>query len=196
MNISRILPAAALATAMAGAAMAADTYKTDPGHTEVRFGWSHAGVSMQHGEFTAIDGILVLDQENLEASTLTATIQAASISTGVEALDKHVKTADFLDVETFPQITFESTSVNRTGDKTADISGNLTLHGVTKPVVLQAALTHLGAHPVGQFFDYYKGDWAAFSARAEIDATEFGVGPAMPVGKVFIEIHTELKAAE
>ena len=71
----------------------------------------------------------VLDPENVEASTVTAVIDATSISTGVEALDKHIKTADFLEVETYPEITFEALEVVSTGDKTADITGNLTLHG-------------------------------------------------------------------
>ncbi|MEK0165644.1 YceI family protein [Phaeobacter sp. A36a-5a] len=180
---------------MTGAAAAA-TYKTDPGHTEVRVGWNHAGVSMQHGEFTAVSGTLELDPANPETASVTAAIATDSFFSGVEALDQHAKSPDFLDAGTYPEITFTSTGVKLTGEDTAEITGDLTLHGVTKPVVLEARLTHLGAHPVGQFFDYYKGDWVAFSASGTIDPTDFGVGSSIPLGQLTIEIDTELKAAE
>lgn len=195
MTLPQTLSAVVFAAVLAGPVMAADTYKTDAGHTEVRFSWSHAGVSTQHGEFDKAEGTLVMDPENVEAATLTATIDATSISSGFPPLDDHIKSADFLEVETYPTITFESTSVTQTGDKTADITGDLTLHGVTKPLTLQATLTHLGDHPLGQFVDYYKGSWAAFSATGEIDPKDYGVGMTIPVGKLMIEIDTELKVA-
>lgn len=194
MSFSRILATGAFVLACAAPVFAADMYKTDQGHTEVRIAWSHAGVSMQHGEFTKAEGTLMLDQGNVEASSLTATIEAASISTGFGPLDEHIRTADFLEVETYPTITFESTAISRTGDATADITGNLTLHGTTEPVTMAATMTHLGEHPLGAFIDYYKGDWAAFAATMEIDPAEFGVGMTIPVGKLVIEISTELKA--
>jgi len=193
MTQSRLLCSLAVLAATAGAA-AAETYNTDPGHTEVRVGWNHAGVSMQHGEFTTVSGTLDLDPERPETASVTATIAAGSFFSGVEALDQHAKSPDFLDADTFPDITFASTAVKLTGKDTAEVTGNLTLHGVTKQVVLAAHLTHLGAHPVGQFFDYYKGDWVAFSAKGEIDPADFGVG-SIPVGRLNISIDTELKAA-
>ena len=129
-------------------ALAAETYYTDQGHTEVRFGWSHAGVSMQTGEFTTASGKLDLDPDNVEQSSISVTIDAASVSTGFEALDTHLKSADFLEVETYPEITFVSTSIERTGDTTANVTGDLTIHGVTQPVTLETTLTHRGDHPV------------------------------------------------
>ncbi|UWQ78677.1 YceI family protein [Leisingera sp. S132] len=195
MTKSRLFSLLTVLAATAGAA-AAETYKTDPGHTEVRVGWSHAGVSMQHGEFTTVTGTLELDAENPETASVTAAIAADSFFSGVEALDQHAKSPDFLDAGTYPEITFASTAVKLTGKDTAEITGDLTLHGVTKPVVLDARLTHLGAHPVGQFFDYYKGDWVAFSAKGQIDPADFGVGSSIPVGQLTINIDTELKAAK
>ena len=181
------------ATLLSAPAMAAETYMTDQGHTEVLFGWSHAGVSMQHGEFTVANGTLTLDPDNVENSKLEVTIDAASVSSGFEALDKHLKSADFLEVETYPEITFKSTSVKQTGDKTADVTGDLTIHGVTKPATLAVTLTHRGPHPLGQFIDYYKGNWAAFSATTVIeDHQAFGVG-GFSTGPISIEINTELK---
>ena len=76
--------------------LAAQVFKTDQGHTEVRFGWSHAGVSMQHGEFTKVDGTLDLNVDDVAASTLNVVIDAASVSSGFGPLDDHLKTADFL----------------------------------------------------------------------------------------------------
>lgn len=177
------------------AAQAADIYKFDQGHTEISFGWNHAGVSMQHGEFIKADGTLSLDVAKIEASKINVTIDATSVSTGVTALDTHLKSSDFLDVEKHPTITFESTEVRKTGDKSADVSGNLTLHGVTKPVTLKVTLTHRGSHPVGQYLDHYKGAWVAFAAETVINHLEFGVGsyPAGPNDKIMIRISTEMK---
>ena len=180
------------ASALAGPAQAAETYYTDQGHTEVIFGWNHAGVSLQHGEFTVSEGVLTIDPEDVESAKLEVTIQAASVATGVEALDKHLKSSDFLNVEAHPEITFVSTSVKRTGDMTAEVTGDLTLHGVTKPATLEVTLIHRGAHPVAQFIDYYKGNWLGFRATTEIDHQAFGVG-SFSTGPISIEINTEMK---
>jgi len=171
----------------------AQTYKTDQGHTEVRFGWSHAGVSNQHGEFTKVDGVLDLNADNVEESTLNVTIDANSLASGFGPLDDHLKSADFFDVETYPEIAFASTEIKRTGDTTADVIGDLTIHGVTKPVTLKATMTHQGAHPLGGAIDYYEGDWMGFSATGEIDHMEFGVG-SFSTGPISIMIDTEMKA--
>ena len=193
-NAARLMTLAIL-VALAVPALAAETYYTDQGHTEVRFGWSHAGVSMQTGEFTKAKGTLVLDPDNVEKSSISVTIDAASVSTGFEALDKHLMNADFLEVETYPEITFVSTSVERTGDTTANVTGDLTIHGVTKPATLETTLTHRGEHPVGAMLDYYKGQWVAFSATTEIDHQAFNVG-SFSTGPISITIVTEMKDHE
>ena len=177
-------------------AVAAETYYTDQGHTEVRLEWNHAGVSTQSAEFTTVKGKLELDPENVEQSALNVTVDAGSISTGFGPLDDHLKSADFLEVATYPEITFNSTGVKQTGETTADVTGDLTIHGVTKPVTLKTTLTHRGEHPVGQFLDYYKGDWVAFSATAEIDHVAFDVGTGFPTGPITISIVTEMKDRE
>jgi len=176
----------------AGNALADKTYVTDQGHTEITFGWSHAGVSMQHGEFLKSVGMLNLG-DDMEKSTINVVIETASLSSGFAALDQDLMSKNFLEVETYPEITFQSTSVAKTGDKTFDVSGDLTIHGVTQPVTLKAELTHIGEHPLGGFIDYYKGDWVAFKATTDIDHQAFGVG-SFSTGPIFIEINTELKA--
>lgn len=188
----KIAPLATAALLAAPAALAA-TYKTDQGHTEVRFSWSHAGVSMQSGEFTEAEGTLELDAENPEASSLTVTIKADSVSTGFGPLDDHLSSADFLEVATYPEITFVSTGIEKTGDKTAKVTGDLTIHGTTQSVVLDTTMTHLGPHPLGGALEYYQGDWAAFEATTTIDHQAFGVG-GFSTGPITIQIVSELKA--
>ena len=198
MKLATLPKAAALSLMIAlptAWAQAAETYYTDQGHTEVRFDWSHAGVSMQSGEFTTAKGKLVLDPDNVEQSSVTVTIDATSVSTGFGPLDDHLKSKDFLEVETYPEITFVSTSVKKTGDKTADVTGDLTIHGVTKPVTLKTTLTHRGEHPLGGAIDYYKGQWVAFSATTEIDHQAFNVG-GFSTGPISITIVTEMKDRE
>ncbi len=174
---------------------AAEVYKFDQGHREVFFGWSHAGVSTQNGEFTKADGTLTLDPEKIENSTIAVTIDAKSASTGYAALDTHLKSSDFLHVEKFPDIKFQSTAVKKTGEKAADVTGDLTIHGVTKPVTLKVKLTHRGSHPVGQYISHYKGSWVAFSAETTLNHLAFGVGsyPAGPTDEITIRINTEMK---
>lgn len=167
-------------------------YKTDPGHTEVRFGWNHAGVSTQHGEFDRVDGTLSIDLENPDSAVLDVTIDAASVSTGFGPLDDHIKSADFLMTEKHPTIRFVSSGITKTSESTADVQGDVTLRGVTLPATLKVELIHKGAHPVAQFADYYKGDWLGFHASAEIDTTPFGF--ALPVGTLVFEISTEMQA--
>ncbi len=175
-------------------AMAA-TYKTDQGHSEVRFGWSHAGVSMQTAEFTSFEGTLDLDPENVEAASLSATIQVGSLASGYEPLDKDLLSEGFLNATSFPEITFVSTGIERTGDSTANVTGDLTILGTTQSVVLETTLTHIGDHPVAAFFDSYKGDWVAFTATTTLDHQAFGVG-SFSTGPITVEIVTEMKAAE
>jgi len=192
-RISTLVSVPLLLAASGLAAVAAETYYTDQGHTEVRLEWSHAGVSTQSAEFTTVDGTLELDPENVDQSSLDVTVDASSISTGFGPLDDHLKSADFLEVETYPQITFKSTGIKQTGDTTADVTGDLTMHGVSLPVTLKTTLTHRGDHPIGQFLDYYKGDWVAFTATTEIDHVAFNVGNSFPTGPITIKIITEMK---
>lgn len=196
MQIKNLLPALSLAIAslviVPGSAVADQVYATDQGHTEVFFGWNHSGVSMQHGEFTVATGTLNL-ADDIEKSSVDVTIDTSSLSSGFEALDKKLKSKSYLAVETYPEITFKSTSIKKTGEKTFDVTGDLTMHGVTKSVVLNAEMTHKGAHPVGKWIDYYKGSWIAFKATTKIDHMAFKVG-AFSTGSISIEINTEMKA--
>ena len=187
-----IMPILASLMLLPTTGMAATTYATDQGHTEVLFGWNHAGVSRQNAEFTKAQGTLKLE-DDIEKSSVSVVIDVASLASGYAALDRHLKSPDFLDAATYPEITFESTSIKQTGDKTFDVSGNLSIHGITQPVVLKATMTHQGKHPVAKFIDYYKGDWIAFQATTDIDHMAFKVGN-FSTGPISVTINTELKA--
>ncbi len=189
----RALITAAIFSALALPAFAESRiYKTDPGHTEVRFGWNHAGVSFQHGEFDRVDGALSIDLDAPDGATLEVTIDAGSVSSGVGVLDDDLKSSNFLSVADHPSIRFVSTGVTQTSDTTADVAGEVTLRGITVPATLKVELIHNGPHPVAQFFDSYKGDWLGFRASTKIDTAPFGF--AAPVGTLSFDISTEMKA--
>ena len=188
---ARIL-AIAFSSLLSTAALADTTFVTDQGHTEVLFGWDHVGVTRQNGEFTVATGTLKL-ADNLEESSISVEIDASSVSSGFEALDTHLKSDDFLDVEKYPTLNFVSTSVKSTGDNTMDVTGDMTIHGVTLPVTFQAELTLRGDHPLGGSIDYYKGEWVGIIATTEIDHMAFGVGP-FSTGPIAITINSEMKA--
>lgn len=184
----------AAATAFSAGALAEKNYVSDQGHTEVMFGWSHAGVTRQNGEFTEAVATVNL-AEDIKESTVEVEISTSSVSTGFEALDDHLKSADFLEVETYPTMMFKSTAIEMTGEDTMNVTGDLTLHGITNPVTLEAKMTLNGEHPLGGSIEYYKGDWVAFEATTEIDHMAFEVG-GFNTGPIAITINTEMKAPE
>ncbi|MBE69174.1 MAG: polyisoprenoid-binding protein [Thalassospira sp.] len=168
-------------------AQAADTYKLDPTHTSVLFIVNHLGFSDYQGRFNGVTGELTLDRENPSASSATITIDLNQIDSGVEALDNHMKTADFFNVEEFPTATFTSTSVELVGDNAATVTGDLTLLGETKPLVLDVSLSGEGTHPM-------TGDEVVgFSADGVVTRTDYGMDFLVPgVGdEVTLQISSE-----
>ena len=111
------------------------TYAIDPAHSQVDFGIKHMGISTVHGRFAIKDGTIDLDPQNVSESAVNATIDVTSVDTGVSQRDGHLRSPDFFDTTKFPTATFKSTKVTKTGDG-YDVVGDLTLHGVTKPVTL------------------------------------------------------------
>jgi polyisoprenoid-binding protein YceI len=182
---------------MVAAPAAAATYGLDAGHTEVRFYWDHAGVSEQSGEWGDVSGTVEFDPENIEATSISVTIKAASISTGFGPLDDHLRSGDFFEVEAHPEITFVSTGAVKTGPESVRLTGDLTIKETTKPVTLDVTLTHMGPHPVGQFLpEYYGGEWLGVRATGTLIRSEFGVGFGAPLTSdhILLDISTELKA--
>ncbi|AIR61633.1 YceI family protein [Cedecea neteri] len=158
-----------------GSAVAAD-YKIDKQgqHAFVNFRIQHLGYSWLYGTFRDFDGSFTFDEQNPAADKVNVTINTTSVDTNHAERDKHLRSAEFLNVSKFPQATFASTEVKKDGE-TLDITGNLTLNGVTKPVTLKAKL-------IGQGNDPWGGVRAGFEAEGKIKLKEFNItqdlGPA------------------
>lgn len=161
--------------ALPAQARAADDFAIDAAHTNILFVIDHLGYSKMFGEFQDFAGDFTFDAEDPAQSKVSITIQSASIDTDHEARDEHLRSPDFFNVEEFPEITFVSTAAEKTGDNSGRITGDLTLLGVTKPVVLDVTFNKMAPHPIPS----YEGVLVAgFSARTTIDRTEFGMGYA------------------
>jgi polyisoprenoid-binding protein YceI len=192
--------AAALMLSTAGAAQAqlttspaavqAGTYKLDPAHGKITWSITHFGFSTYVGQFAHVDATLKVDPKALGATALDVTIDNNSLGTLNAALDTHLKSKDFLDVAAFPTAIFHATKVTSTGEKTADIAGDLTLHGVTKPVVVHATFYQAGVNPIDKKYEL------GFAGSAEILRSEFGIKSYLPAisDKVTLTMEAEFKA--
>jgi polyisoprenoid-binding protein YceI len=148
------------------------TWDVDPIHSEVSFVVRHMVVSKVRGRFDAFAGTIVTAENPLD-SQVEATIDAASVDTNQEQRDAHIRSADFLDAEHFPTLSFRSVAV-RQGRRGYEVDGELTIRGVTKPVTLDLELN--GFSP-----DVYGGTRAGFSATTEINRQDFGVSYNGPI---------------
>ena len=125
--------------ALSPAASANETYKFDPPGSTIGFS-VHQFLGTTHGKFTKFNGKIEIDRERPENSSVTAQIDVRSIDTRINKRDDHLRSAEFFNVEKFPQITFKSRTVKRTGPQSGDILGDLTIHGVTRPTTLHVKL--------------------------------------------------------
>lgn len=178
---------ALLALPLLAAPAYAETFTIDPHHTTVVWQADHFGLSKPTGKFPLITGTLVLDEAAPANSQVDISIDTTKLSTGDAKFDEHLKSKDFFDVATYPTATFKSTKVTTTGDKTATVEGDLTLHGVTKKVTLDVTLNKVGEHPMT------KKKAAGFSATATIKRSDFGITYAIPgvADEVKLDIQAE-----
>jgi polyisoprenoid-binding protein YceI len=128
-----------IAVGFAMSAQAGETFKIDPSHSTIAFKVRHM-LGAAKGKFTKFNGTVEVDREHPEQSSVSVTIQAASIDTAIAKRDDHLRGAEFFNVEKFPQIIFKSRSVKQTGAAGGDIAGDLTMHGVTRPITLHVQL--------------------------------------------------------
>ncbi|MCC6262925.1 MAG: YceI family protein [Bryobacterales bacterium] len=147
----------------------ATTYKIDIAHSSATFAVAHLGISKVKGEFADVQGHVVYDPANPSASKVEAVIGVASISTREEKRDAHLKSADFFDVENFPTMTFVSTKVEPAGEDELKITGDLTIRGVSKSVVLVVE------GPTGEIKDPWGVFRRAASARTSISRKDYGM---------------------
>ncbi len=128
-----------LPVALSSAALANETYKFDLSGSTIGF-TVHQFLGTTHGKFTKFDGKIDIDREHPEKSSVVAKIDVASINTGIVKRDNHLRSPEFFNVAKFPEITFKSRNVKQTGQQSGDIAGDLTMHGVTKPITLHVKL--------------------------------------------------------
>lgn len=171
---------------------AADRYNIDPTHTQVLFTYSHFGFSNITGRFDTVESEFLFDVEDPTRSSVSVTIPMDSISTGVEKLDAHLLRDDFFDAAQFPTATFKSTGVTAAGEGQLKVAGDLTIHGVTRPVVLDVTINKIGEHPMA------KVPAVGFDATTTILRSDFGVGNYAPLvgDEVAIRITVEARKAQ
>ena len=196
MRMMKTLRLAALVLPFAGLLSAgradAAAWEIDPAHSSAQFSVRHLAVSNVRGEFGKVSGTVDYDAKDPSKAKVEATIDAASINTRDEKRDGHLKSPDFFDVAKFPTITFKSSKVEKASEGKLKVSGDLTIHGVTKPAVLDVTVNKIGTHPMA------KDEAAGFDASATIKRSDFGVGAYAPnvSDEIKIAITTETHKAK
>jgi polyisoprenoid-binding protein YceI len=176
-----LLLAAGLPTAQA------TTYRIDPNHSQVRFGYSHFGFSNIVGVIGGIEGELVYDPGTPAAAAVSVRIPLSALLTGTEKLDTHLKSDDFFDVAAHPIATFTSTAVETVAEGRLRVTGDLVLSGQTRPVTLEVTLNGLGPHPMS------KRPAIGFDGRTTLRRSDFGVDKHAPAisDEVRVEVTVE-----
>ncbi len=188
MNVLKGLTLATLLAASSNYALAATTeYQIDPQHTATLFSWNHFGFSNPTANFDDVQGTITVDDKQPQKSSVSVTIPVKSINSHVEALDKEFLTEDWFNEAKYPNITFKSTKVQAKDKKHFKITGDLTVKGVTKPVVLDATLNGMGEHPMA------KKQAIGFNATTSFKRSDFGIKQYIPAvsDEIKVNITTE-----
>src|SRR3546814_10546119 len=149
----------------------------DPEHTTAVFMVNHLGYSNMIGRFNEVSGSFTFDENAPEAASVTLKVATDSVDTNHQRRDDHLRSPDFFNVQEFPEMTFESTKVETTGDRTGRVTGDLTLLGVTRPVTLDVTFNKVAPHPLPPYDEVLT---AGFSVRGSIRRSEFGMKYALP----------------
>ncbi len=182
--------AAALLLAAAPAVAEPVTYTLDPSHSQAVFDYDHLGFSTTHGMFSGFEGTIVFDEADPAASAVDVSIPAAAMFTGWEARDEHFSSPEFLDAAANDMVSFKSTAIEVTGDDTAMITGDLTLAGITKSVVLDATLNQMGDHPQEQK------PWIGFTATTTLLRSDFDAGAFAPFVSDEVQVFLSIEAGQ
>ena len=168
---------------------AAEKYTLDNSHTFVEWRLSHFGFSNPSGKWFA-KGDLHFDQDKLENSKVDVTINVAEPVTGIKKLDDHMRGKDFFDVKKFPKATYVSTKVVAVDQKNLTVDGDLTMHGVTKPVKLNVKINNVGVNPVSNI------ETVGFTATGDIKRSDFGISSYLPGLGDDVQLHIEGEATK
>lgn len=169
------VPAGAQSANHDPAKVEAGTYTVEPNHTQVMFTVSHMGFSNYTGSFTGASGDLTLDPKTASASALKVSVPVASVMTPSAKLVDELKSADWLDAGKYPTMTFVSTKVTPLGKGRAKVTGDLTIHGTTKPATLDVTFVGAGTNPLDKKYT------VGFEAKGDIKRSEFGVSKYVPL---------------
>jgi len=178
-----------LGVATLSAPAQAATYKVDPAHAFAVFKVSHFGWSNNWGRFNDVSGSVDFDKSDVTKSKVSITIKTASVDTNHKKRDAHLRSPDFFNAKEFPEMKFVSTKIMKTGDKTANVTGNLTLLGVTKPVTLSVTWNREGPH-----FRNKDKTHTGFSATGTIKRSDFGMKKFVPAIGDNITIFLDVEA--
>ncbi|MFT3763818.1 MAG: YceI family protein [Pseudoxanthomonas sp.] len=174
MKPSVIAIAATLLFASAAALAAPVSYRIDPNHTDVYFRWDYLGFVTPSGHAGQADGTLVYDAADPGKSSVRVSLPLSALDAHVDKLNERLRSADYFDAANHPAITFRSTKVEPAGGNRLKVSGELTIRGVTKPVVLDAVLNKAGKHPARDV------EAIGFSARTTVKRSDFGIVSQLP----------------
>jgi polyisoprenoid-binding protein YceI len=189
--MKNILLAAALALTATGAVAAPEKYELDPSHSQVVFSYNHLGFSTTYGMFSGFAGEILFDAEDPAASSVNVSMPVMSMFTGWEKREEHFMSDDFFGASEGDMVTFTSTGIEVTGDTTANITGDLTMNGVTKSVVLDAQLNQKAdAHPMNNK------PWLGFDATTTLLRSDFGVDKFTPFVSDEVEVRISIEAGK
>jgi polyisoprenoid-binding protein YceI len=184
--LHRVLLTSLLAMASAAAIAAPQKYNIDQNHTYITFTYNHFGFSNPVAKFEKFTGDFQLDTEDLTRSSISVTFPLEGLHTGVAKLDDDLKAPDFFDAAKYPEVTFKSTKVEKVGADGLKVSGDLTVKGVTKPVVLNAKVNKIGENPMS------KAPSAGFDADTTLKRSDFGITKFLPNVSDEIKVHISL----
>jgi polyisoprenoid-binding protein YceI len=188
-----LLVSSSVLAATGAKVQAADKYDIDSSHSGVVFGWNHFGFSNPTARFDKIEGSVLLDKTDLTKSAISVTLPLQSLDTGVSKLDEELKGPEFFDAAKYPAITFKSTKVEKTGENGLKVTGELTVHGVTKVVALDAKVNKIGIFEIPGVI---KAPAAGFDATTIIKRSDFGVTKYLPVVSDEIPVRITLDAKQ
>lgn len=185
----RLAPLALVAATLAAPAFAeAENYVLDPSHSQIVFSYNHLGYSTSYGMFGGIEGQIAFDQANPAASSVQVSFPVTTMLTGWQARFDHFMSPDFFGATEDKTVSFKSTAIEVTGEKTAKITGDLTLNGITKSVTLDAALTQAGEHPME------KKPWAGFTGTTTLLRSDYNLGMFAPYVSDEVQVMISVEA--
>jgi polyisoprenoid-binding protein YceI len=170
-------------------ALCAESLTIDPGHAAVIFSWNHRGFSHPVARLEKISGTVLLDRTDMTKSAVSVRLPLDGLRTGDDDLNRRMKGEEFLDATTYPAITFSSTKVEKIGDNALKLTGDLSVHGITKSVALDVTINRISSGPDSKVI-------AGFDADVTLRRSDFGVGRYVPMTGDELSVHLTLEAAQ